>query len=124
MKKLLFIALLCFTTIVQAQEKRIDYTYNMCDVYNIDTANNTAKYARTIDVPGSISFSNIDNTPLIIIDYAVYHIVDAFRKEGVLFFKTVQISGDDPIFIEYNPKTLRITRDNTIFVYKPLKLNN
>lgn len=124
MKKILFIALLCFTSIAQAQEKRIDYTYNMYDVYNIDTVSKTAEYARTVDVPGSITFSNIDNTPLIIIDYAVYHIVDAFRKEGIIFFKTVQIDGDEPIFIEYNAKTLRITRDDTIFVYKPLKNNN
>src|SRR5574343_1091854 len=102
MKKLLFIALLCFTTIVQAQEKRINYTYNMCDVYNIDTTSNTAEYARTIDVGGSITFSNIDDYPMIIVDYKVYNIVDAIRIKTGILFKTTTLDDDYPIMIECN----------------------
>jgi len=124
MKKLLFIALFCFTTIVQAQEKRINYTYNMCDVYNIDTTSNTAEYARTIDVGGSITFSNIDDYPMIIVDYKVYNIVDAIRIKTGILFKTTTLDDDYPIMIECNNYSLRITKDNTIFVYKPLKNNN
>lgn len=124
MKKILFIALLCFTTIVQAQDKRISYTYNMCDVYNIDTTSNTAEYARTIDVGGSITFSNINDYPMIIVDYEVYNIVDAIRFKSGILFKTTTINELYPIMIECNNQSLRITKDNTIFVYKPLKNNN
>lgn len=124
-KKLLLIMMLSFFTLEsKAQEKRINYTYNMCDVYNIDTTSNTAEYARTIDVGGSITFSNVDDYPMIIIDYKVYNIVDAIRIKTGILFKTTTVDDDYPIMIECNNYSLRVTKDNSIFVYKPLKNNN
>ena len=124
-KKLLLIMMLSFFILeLKAQDKRINYTYNMCDVYNIDTTSNTAEYARTIDVGGSITFSNVDDYPMIIIDYKVYNIVDAIRIKTGILFKTTTVDDDYPIMIECNNYSLRVTKDNSIFVYKPLKNNN
>lgn len=107
-----------------SQDKKLNYTYNVCDVYNIDTVRNTAEYARTITNGGSITFSNMDKLPLIIVDYEVYNIVDAIRQDGTILFKTTQFDKEYPIMIELSNYSLRINLDNTIFVYKPLKNNN